>query len=35
MSTEQANVERLNAALASVDAGAGVPGALGTVFSIV
>ena len=35
VSIEAANVERLNAALASVDAGPGVPGALGTVFATV
>ena len=35
VSIEAANVERLNAALASVEAGPGVPGALGTVFATV
>jgi hypothetical protein len=35
VSIEQANVERLNAALADIGAGRGVPGALGTVFSTV
>jgi hypothetical protein len=35
VSIEAANVERLNAALASVDAAPGVPGALGTVFATV
>ncbi len=35
VSIEQSNVERLNAALVSVGAGLGVPGALGTVFSTV